>query len=221
MMVATENGTITVADLVERLGGVPGERIFLTPAPGKATEDDLIRLLEGPNKVICELIDGVLVEKALATPEGIMAVFVGRKIGNFADEEDLGLVGDSGSPFRFRLGLVRIPDVSFTSWVRIGADEFPSDPIANLIPDLAVEVLSQANTPAEIELKLDHYFEAGVRLVWIIDPKRQKARAYTSRRRSQEIGIDGDLLGGRVLPGFRLPLKDVIHSTRRRKRKPR
>lgn len=220
-MVATENGTVTVADLVQRLGGIPGERILLTPAPGTATEADLLRLLERPYKIICELIDGVLVEKALATREGIMALYVGRMIGNFADDEDLGLVGNSGTPFRYRLALVRIPDVSFISWDRIGGDEFPSDPIAGLIPDLAVEVLSPSNTPAEIELKLDHYFEAGVRLAWIIDPKKQKARIYTSRRRMQEIAIDGDLIGGKVLPGFRLPLKDVLHSTHRRRRKPR
>lgn len=220
-MVATETATETVADLVERLGGIPGDRILLKPPPGTATEDDLLRLLEGPNTCICELIDGVLVEKAVATREGIIASFVARKVGNFAEEEQLGLVADSKSPFRLRLGLVRIPDVSFISWDRIPGDEFPDDPISGLIPDLAVEVLSQSNTPAEIELKLDHYFQAGVRLAWIIDPKKQKARIYTSRRRIQEIGINGDLPGGKVLPGFRLALKDVVESTRRRKRKPR
>ena len=55
---------------------------------------------------------------------------------------------------------------------RIPGDEFPEARVSGIIPDLAVEVLSRKNTVAEIELKLDHYFEAGVRMVWIIKPMR-------------------------------------------------
>jgi Uma2 family endonuclease len=117
--------------------------------------------------------------------------------------------------------LVRIPDVSFVSWQRIPGEEFPADAIAGLIPDLAVEVLSESNTRAEIELKLDHYFETGVRAAWVIDPKKKSAVVYNSRTRVKEIGTDGDLTAPKVLPGFRLPLRDVFASLNRKKRKPR
>ena len=52
-----------MANLVERLGDVPLDRLRIPPAPGTATEKDLIAALEGPQKHICELVDGVLVEK--------------------------------------------------------------------------------------------------------------------------------------------------------------
>ena len=213
----------TVADLIHRLGDIPADRILLEPAPGTATEKDVARWLDGPNKRLVELIDGVLVEKAMGTREGLLANFISRRIGNFAEEHELGLTGGGDSPFRLRLGLVRLPDVSFISWDRIPGGEFPDDAIAGLIPDLAVEVLSRSNTRAEIDLKLDHYFTAGVRLAWVIDPKTQKAIAHTSRHRIREIGIEGELVGGKVLPGFRLSLRDVFDSLRRRrkKRKPR
>jgi Uma2 family endonuclease len=97
----------------------------------------------------------------------------------------------------------------------------PNDPISQIVPDLAAEVLSESNTPAEIERKLDNYFEAGVRVAWVVDPKTQLAVVYTSRTRSKEIGIDGELTAPKVLPGFRLPMRDLFASLRRKKRKPR
>jgi Uma2 family endonuclease len=218
-MVATD--TETVADLIDRLGGISPHRIRMKPAPGTATEDDVIRWLDGPNKRLFELIDGVLVEKAVGTREAIFAHFIGRRVGDFVEENDLGVTAGADAPFRLRLGLIRIPDLSFISWERIPGDEFPDDAIAGLIPDLAVEVLSESNTEAEIELKLDEYFRAGVRLAWIVDPKRLTATIYTSRSRSRLIGPDGELLGGKVLPDFRLRLRDVFAATRRRKHKPR
>ena len=40
-----------------------------------------------------------------------------------------------------------------------------------LAPDLAVEVLSESNTRAEMDRKLRDYFAAGVLLVWYFDPR--------------------------------------------------
>src|SRR5262249_8918228 len=62
----------TLADLVDRLGEIPLERIRLHPPPGEATEEDLIAALEAPRKRICELVDGVLVEKPMGTREAIL-----------------------------------------------------------------------------------------------------------------------------------------------------
>ena len=62
--------------------------------------------------------------------------------------------------------------------------EAPHEPIPDLDPDLAVEILSESNTPAEIRRKLGEYFDAGVRLAWLIDPRKRTARVYTSARRS-------------------------------------
>ena len=61
-------------------------------------------------------------------------------------------------------------NVSFISWQRLPGGELPKKPIPNLVPDLAVEVLSKGNTKAEMRRKLHEYFQAGVRLVRPIDP---------------------------------------------------
>ncbi len=112
---------------------------------------------------------------------------------------------------RLLKGLVRIPDVSFFCWDKLPGRVLPSKPIPDLFPDLAVEVLSESNTPEEMERKLREYFLAGVRLVWMIDPRERTAEVYTAPDapafRLDESGV---LDGGNVLPGFRLPLAELF-----------
>jgi len=205
----------TLADLVKRLGGVPLDRILLHPAPGTATEEDLIAALEAPRKRICELVDGVLVEKPMGAPESMLAAFIIHVLMTYLDKSDLGIVIGADGPIRFRLGLVFIPDVSFVSWDRIPGDAFPADPVAKVIPNLAVEVLSKSNTTAEIKRKLKEYFKAGVELAWVIDPKKQIANVYTSPTKKRQLARDGILDGGTVLPGFKLSLKELFAHGKR------
>ena len=63
----------TLADLRRRLGGIPLERIWFHPAPGTATEKDVIEAEERENR-LCELVDGTLVEKAMGFEESRLAI---------------------------------------------------------------------------------------------------------------------------------------------------
>jgi Uma2 family endonuclease len=104
------------------------------------------------------------------------------------------------------LGLVRLPDVGFVSWDRLPGRRVPDEPIPNVVPDLAVEVLSPSNTAREMSRKRGEYFRAGVRLVWEIDPRTRTARVYTSETVFTDLTAGDELDGDPVLPGFRLPL---------------
>jgi Uma2 family endonuclease len=85
---------------------------------------------------------------------------------------------------------------------------------------LAVEVLSKGNTKKEMDRKIQEYFRAGVRLVWLVEPKTETARVYTSPTKVHRIGTDGALDGGDVLPGFVLPLRKLFdHATRATQRR--
>jgi Uma2 family endonuclease len=208
----------TIADLVERLGDIPLDRIRLKPAPGTAIERDVIAALEAPRKRLCELVDGVLVEKPVGTKEAILAGVIIHHLWTFVTPRDLGIVVGADGPWRLKLGLVRMPDVAFISWDRLPGEEFPHAAIARVIPNLAVEVLSPSNTKKEMERKLQDYFRAGVELVWIIDPKTQTAESYTTPTRSRKVAKGESLSGGKVLPGFTLSLKEVFGALRRKKR---
>jgi Uma2 family endonuclease len=208
--------TLTMADLLDRLGGIPPKRVLAQPPPGTATEDDLIALLEASEKRLCELVDGVLVEKPMGFKEAVLAGLIVHYIWEYLEEHDIGMPAGADGPVRLRLGLVRIPDACFVSWKRLPREMVPDEPISPVIPKLAIEVLNKSNTPREIALKLVEYFRAGVLLAWVIDPKSQTAVVYTSPTKKRLIGKDGTLTGGRVLPGFKFPLKDLFARGRRR-----
>jgi Uma2 family endonuclease len=206
----------TMADLLERLGGISPERVWLDPPPGTATERDVLAASEAPEKRLCELIHGTLVEKAMGATEAMVASLVAHFILSYLDKHDLGLVLGADGMFRMRIGLVRMPDVAFISWQRLPEGQLPDDPIARRIPELAVEVLSPSNTPKEMAMKLADFFEAGVKLAWLIDPRKETAMEYTSPSQSRAIGKTQALVGHDVLPGFKLPLKKLFARTKRR-----
>jgi Uma2 family endonuclease len=199
----------TFADLLERLGGVPPERIRLHPPPGLATEADVIAVADREDR-LCELVDGVLVEKAMGFRESILAVALGAFLRGFVVPRNLGLLTGADGTMRLFPGLVRIPDVAFAAWSRFPDGRVPAVPIPALAPDLAVEVLSRSNTPGEMARKRREYFSAGVRLVWLVDPDARTVAVYTGPEQFTILREDQTLDGGDVLPGFTLPLPELF-----------
>jgi len=197
----------SLADLLDRLGDVPLDRIRLRPAPGTATEDDL---LVGVEQRLCELVDGVLVDKPVGFHESLLATLIIRLIGRFLDEHDLGHVLGADTMLRLAPGLVRLPDVSFFSWDRFPDRQLPMTQIAALTPDLAVEVLSPSNTRREMTRKLHEYFAGGCRLAWYFPYHQRLVHVYTDPATVRTLHEDDVLEGGDVLPGFTLRLRDLF-----------
>jgi Uma2 family endonuclease len=199
-----------LADLVEQLGDIPLNRIRLRPPIGTATEADVLAALEAPRKRLCELIDGVLVEKPMGFRESRLAVVLIRLLDLFVSTRNLGLVTAPDGTIRLWAGRVRIPDVAFFSWDRIPGRRLPAEPIPTLAPDLAIEVLSRSNTPGEMRLKRQDYFTAGVLLVWEVDPDARTVSVYTAPDGPTVLTEADTLDGGAVLAGFALPLHDLF-----------
>jgi Uma2 family endonuclease len=66
-----------------------------------------------------------------------------------------------------------------------------------------------------MDRKLHEYFEAGVRLVWYVDPKKREAQVFTTVDQVAHIAAGGFLDGGEVLPGFRLSLAELFAEAER------
>jgi Uma2 family endonuclease len=115
---------------------------------------------------------------------------------------------------RLSIGRVRAPDASFIRADQIPGGEFPSEPITDLTPTLAVEVISPGNTKREMEEKLDEYFASGSELVWYVYPERKEVVVYTSRSEQRTSGMSDSLDGGVVLPGFVVSVADVFAVTK-------
>ncbi len=199
----------SLADLRKHLGGIPLKRIRLYPPPGMATEEDAILLRErdGP---ICEVIDGILVEKVMSSYESVLAGLILQWLNAFLEKHPLGVALAPDGMLRILPKRTRVPDVSFIRWERFPKRKLPRDRVFAVAPDLAIEILSLGNTPTEMDLKLKEYFRAGVSLVWLIDPERRTAKVYTSLDDFTAVRESGVLDGGEVLPGFRIKLKDLF-----------
>jgi Uma2 family endonuclease len=207
-----------VEELQAHLGGIPLSRIRLRPLPGTATEKDLLDIDANEGRP-CELIDGILVEKAMGSYESRLASVLIYFIEMFLENNDMGVVLGEAGFLRLFAGRVRAPDVSFIAWKRMPRHEFPKGAIASLAPDLAVEILSESNTEAEMESKLKDYFKSGSKLVWIADPESHTVRIYTSLTKSTLLNEKDTLDGGKVLPGFALPIKKWFARASRKPRR--
>jgi len=206
----SEFGDWTALDLVQRFGAIPLHRIRRTPAPGRATERDVVEIREHEDR-LCELVDGVLVEKAMGKYEAYLGSLLTHLLWSFVRPRNLGVVLSSDAMVRLAPGLIRIPDVSFFSWARLPGRKITGEAFYESIGDLAVEVVSRSNTRKEMQQKLQEYFAGGARLVWYVyHQPRKEVRVYTSPEQCSLLAADQVLDGGDVLPGFRLDLRELF-----------
>jgi Uma2 family endonuclease len=157
-----------------------------------------------------ELVAGVLLEKVMGWNESSLAGFLLGLLNAYVVPRNLGIVTGADGTVEIMPDLVRIPDVVFTSWDRLPGRRRPTDPVPRLTPNLAVEVVSRSNTAGEMAVKRQDYFTAGVELVWEIDPTVRTVLVFTSPGQSTTLGQADSLVGGAVLPGFALPVKELF-----------
>jgi Uma2 family endonuclease len=197
----------TLEDLLHGLGDVPPARISMLAPPGSGTEEQCLAALER-NDGLFELIDGTLVEKTMGFFESRIGFLLARLLDEFAERHGLGIVLGESALMRIS-GQLRMPDAAFFSTARIPAQGF-SRKVVPFGPDLSVEVLSESNTAAEMERKRRECFAGGTVLVWEVEPELRIVRVFTGPDAFHVVPEDGTLEGEPVLPGFRLPLRDLF-----------
>lgn len=210
MAIVAELGTeMTLADLLGRLGPLPFDRICPAPAPGTATEDDLLAILDRED-FLYELDDGILIRKTTGWWDSELTVGIIVHIGSYVREHRLGIMTGPDGPMRVAPGLVQLPDIAFVSRKRLGHRRPPREPIASYGPELAIEVLSPSNAQKEMADKLGEYFAAGTRLVWYVAPEAETVTLHESAERATILRSDDMPTGGDVLPGFEVPVAQLL-----------
>jgi Uma2 family endonuclease len=173
------------------------------------TADDLFRL-NLPEKRT-ELVRGRLVVREPAGfQHGAVAAKLAKLIMDHVDRHDLGQVvaAETGFTLATNPDTVRAPDVGF-----VRKDRVPSPAprgFATFPPDLAVEVLSPDDRPGEVLSKVADWLNAGVALVWVVDPIRRTARVYRADGTEAVLQSTDPLDGETVLPGFTCPVETVV-----------
>jgi Uma2 family endonuclease len=160
-----------------------------------------------------EVVGGQIVEKpAMGAFESLLASLLWRWMAPHVDENQLGRVV-SETLFRLdpALGLKRRPDLAFVSTQRWPLRRrVPRTEAWEVVPDLAVEFVSLTNTAEQVAEKIEEYFRAGVRQVWVVYPGTSKIYLYDTPTSLRILQVGDELDGGSVLPGFRLALEELF-----------
>jgi Uma2 family endonuclease len=176
--------------------------------PELMTADELL-VLDLPGKS-AELVRGRLcVSEPPNYYHGKIAARLVFQLGQHVYRRDLGaLFGqDTGFKIATNPDTVRAADVAFVTRAR---EEARTYGYAALAPDLVGEIVSPGDRPGELLSKVGDWLDAGVRIVWVIDPERREARVFRVDGSLTTIDASGALDGEDVLPGFSCLLSDVL-----------
>lgn len=171
-------------------------------------------LVGSEDEALYEIIDGQRVE---LPPMSVYATWVASSLsGELTVFSRAHPIGRPFTEMLFRLPLNgsrnRRPDVAFVTYERWPQNRpIPAtDNAWDVVPDLAVEVISPHDLADEIMEKLTEYFQAGVRLVWVVYPRQRRVYVYDSPTQVRGLTQGDELDGGAVLPGLRLPLANLF-----------
>jgi len=125
----------------------------------------------------------------------------GKRMGEVLVEAGYNLRGGE-SP------IVRQPDVSFVRATRIRqADQ---DGWIEGAPELAVEVVSPANTAQDLEDKIEQYLAFGAQSVWVIYPKQRRMRVYRLGGEQTVLDDTSDITEPELFPGLSIPVREIL-----------
>ncbi|MFI5457930.1 MAG: Uma2 family endonuclease [Isosphaerales bacterium] len=163
--------------------------------------------------ILYEIVDNEVRELLpMGARETLLASVVFRILSNFAWDHALGQVV---SEMLFLLipgtNLQRRPDLAFVSFERWPRGRpVPKGPAWEVVPNLAIEVVSPSNLADKVMEKIEDYFLAGVQRVWVIYPEIAKLYDYDSPASVRILTPDQLLDGGDILPGLQLPLTEIL-----------
>lgn len=178
--------------------------------PTRYTPEDLLKLPDG-NRY--ELVDGELREQIMSTWASYVAGELQRLLGNFSRETRAGWVLPEGTTYQCFPSApdkVRKADVSFIRRGRLTVEQATAKGHLHIAPELAVEVLSPNDLAYEIDAKVQEYLEAGVGLVWVVNPEARTVEVHRARGMGTILREHDDLDGEDVLPGFRCRVGDLF-----------
>lgn len=159
-----------------------------------------------------ELINGEMREQNVSTKSSYVAGRTFFKLQSFVETRPLGWVFPEGTGFTcFEAGM-RKADTAFIKTNRLSKQQYDEDGYCDVCPDLVVEVISPNDLAYEVSVKREQWLEAGVQLVWEIDPEAETVHVYKADG-SVTLFRKADTLNAEpVLPGFACPVAELFKS---------
>lgn len=165
-----------------------------------------------------ELVEGelIMMMSPAGPPHGHIVMTLAIALGVYVEKHHLGVVFGEQTGFILTRNpdTVRAPDIAFLREERIPAEGFGSEYFDGA-PDLAVEVLSPSNRPSAMRRKIEQYFAAGTRLVWVIDSRKRTIVVHAPHRTPITLHESDALDGEDVIPGFHYEIAQLFARVRR------
>jgi Uma2 family endonuclease len=197
------------SDVSDAVGSVPPMSATAPIEPLGMTAEELSELPDDGMRH--ELVEGTLQTMAPAGERhGWVALAIGAKVFDHVERAGLGraYAAETGFVLGRSPDTLRAPDVAFVASGRLPST--PSTGFPELAPDLVVEVVSPSDRASDVAGKAAMWLDAGVRLVWVVDPQARLAAVHHPGGLVTVLRADGVLDGEDVLPGFRLPLSSLF-----------
>jgi Uma2 family endonuclease len=182
------------------------------PHGGLMSVDDLLALPDDGWHY--ELVEGRLVRMPPSgVPASRLAMRLGARLTTHVEDRNLGIVTGTDGGFTLSKGTTLATDVAFVRADRVLPPTSPDyDKPWPLAPDLVVEIASPNQSRPKMAAKARRYLRAGVRLVWVVWPKRREVDVWRpgDPQPSTTLRIADALEGLDVVPGFSYPLVELF-----------
>jgi Uma2 family endonuclease len=165
--------------------------------------------------VLYEVVDDQVVELApMGAYEVWIATVLVARLATFATQHQLGrTVQEMLFDLTVATGRKRRPDVAFVSFDRWPLHRrIPRTEAWEVVPNLAVEVVSRTDSADSIVDKIAEYFHAGVERVWVVFPSQEQVYVYDSPTSVRILTRTDELSAEPILPNFRLPLVELFED---------
>jgi Uma2 family endonuclease len=177
------------------------------------TADEFFAFVNRPeNRDRCfELVRGEVVEMPQpGERHGAVCANVTRILGNYTFQRRKGFVcsNDTGVLVEQAPDTVRGPDVVLFDELRRYDQLNPK--FTQLIPRLAVEVLSPEDRMNKVLQRVDQFFRFGVSLVWVVDPEDRTVAIHRPGEFPRILEENEELTGNDQLPEFRCRVADFF-----------
>jgi len=131
------------------------------------------------------------------------------RVGNYEIEYKTGVSLSSSTGFKLPNGATRSPDACWISskrWSTLSTKE--KQQFLPVVPDFVIEIRSRTDTLKKLQAKMQEWIDNGVRLAWLIDPKKQQVTIYRKNIEPEIMeGFEHILSGEDVMPAFEFDLK--------------
>lgn len=161
-----------------------------------------------------ELDQGEMIPMSPPSAEhGDMALNLGSALRRFVRKHGLGAVYvETGFVLSRHPDVVRSPDVSFVRAQRLAG--INREKFIEGAPDLAVEIASGSDRPAQLARKVQQYLAAGARLVWVVDPPGRLVHEYGRADKEGRVlragRPQGKLSAPELFPGWSMRVKELF-----------